>query len=68
MPSGRRSLACPAGGDAVDVVVLSETSSREDLTAALAEFTDRAKACHPSPRWDELHETIDEILTWLVGR
>ena len=52
----------------MDVIVLSETSSREDLTAALAEFTDRAKACHPSPRWDELHETIDEILTWLVGR
>lgn len=52
----------------MDVVVLSETSSREDLTAALAEFNDRAKACKPSPRWAELHETIDEILTWLVGR
>lgn len=52
----------------MQVTVLSEKSSREDLTAALAEFTDRAKACHPSPRWDELHHTIDELLTWLVGR
>lgn len=27
-----------------------------------------AKASHPSPRWDELHDTLDHLLEQITGR
>jgi hypothetical protein len=52
----------------IDLVIIGEDTPRDELEEALHFLNEEAKKTHPSPRYDNLHATINAILDLLAGR
>ena len=49
------------------VLIDPTDATRDELIVGLLLINREAEACHPSPRYNDLHETINALLDRLVG-